>query len=45
MFLCWVALQLWWRCNYSEYGTENYLTKENGIFPGKLKIVPKNEVE
>ena len=21
MFLCWVALQLWWRCNYSEYGT------------------------
>ena len=21
MFMCWVALQLWWRCNYSEYGT------------------------
>ena len=20
MFMCWVALQLWWRYNYSEYG-------------------------
>ena len=21
MLLCWVALELWWRYNYSEYGT------------------------
>ena len=29
MFLCWVALQLWWRCNYSEYGNLLFAGKES----------------
>ena len=30
MFPYWVALQLWWRCNYSEYGSGEKSTKLNG---------------
>ena len=32
MFLCWVALQLWWRYNYSEYGSRMQNWKEVNVW-------------